>query len=122
MKLAKVSKNLLYDTFDYWQLNAEYAETLYNYLVYGLDPGSFFHAVLANDFRGAIIHAHNLTDMEILKRLISWMEDYMPNKAYGSYHKVDQWLEIPEHSRRLELEKSKLIFTVERETWETLRS
>lgn len=120
MKLAKVSEDLLFSSFDYWQVDREYAMPMASYLVHGFDPGSFFYSVLANDFLGAMVRSHPMNTVEALKRLANWIESSMPKQAFGSYDKVDRWLEMPTAERRAILEKRGLIFDSKEEMWRTL--
>lgn len=120
MKLAKVSEDRLFSSFDYWQVDREYAMPIASYLVHGFDPGSFFYYVLANDFLGAITRSHPMNSIEALKRLANWIENCMPPQSFGSYNKVDKWVDMPASERRTILEKYNLIFDPMEETWRTL--
>ena len=122
MKLTKVSLNLLIRTFQYWHVDEEYREPIYNYLVHGFNPGSFFHNVFANDFIGAMTHCHTRNRVDSLRSLVGWIFDYMPREAYGSHEKVYLWVEMPEAQRRMYLEKANLIYDHSQEMWETLKT
>ena len=122
MKIAKVSEDLLNKTFERWEVDNDFKTPIYNYLVHGFDPGSFFSSVIANDFLGAMAHSHPNNTIIALKRLSNWIRSYMPDKAYGSYVIVDQWISMPEEERRAILEKSKLIYNNQQEMWETLQA
>ena len=122
MKLAKVSEDLLLSSFDDWQVDGEYAMPIASYLVHGFHPGSFFYHVLANNFLGAIARSHPMNTIDALKRLVNWIENCMPKQAFGSYDKVDKWLEIPSEGRRVILEKHGLIFEPKEEMWRTLNA
>ena len=120
MKLTKHSDRKIQMTFDQWEVGGEYAQVMYNYLVYGFNPGSFFTSVLANDFVGAMSHSHPSNAVSALKRLVGWMQDYMPATAWGSYAAVKSWTSLDESFRRQILEEQKLIFTEKEETWKVL--
>lgn len=122
MKLAKVSEDLLNSTFDHWQVATDFKTPMYNYIVFGLEPGSFFYYVLANDFLGAITRSHPMNSIEALQRLVNWIENFMPRQAFGSYHKVDKWLEMSSEERRAILEKHGLIYDSQQEMWRTLHA
>ena len=121
MKLSKFSIHKLQKTFDVWQVDYEYSLPVTNYLVHGLEPGSFFTSVLANDFAGAMTYSHQLNTISGLKKLTLWLKDQAPPVAWGSYRKVSAWTMLPEDDRRLILENRGLILTAEQETWETLQ-
>jgi len=121
MKLSKFSIHKLQKTFDVWQVDDEYSLPVTNYLVHGLNPGSFFTSVLANDFAGAMTHSHPLNTISGLKNLALWLKDQAPLVAWGSYRKVSVWTKLPEDYRRLILENRGLILTAQQEIWEALK-
>ena len=115
MKLSEHSKNRLLKTFADWSVPKDYADPMYNYLVYGFEPGSFFTAVLANDFFGATQRRHPASTIEALKHLVGWMHDNVPLKAMGSYQAVKDWTSLDQEQRRALLEWRGLIYSVEDE-------
>ena len=70
MNLTEHSDLKIQATFDQWEVDGEYAQIMYNYLVYGFNPGSFFTSVLANDFVGAVNRSHPGKSISALKRLV----------------------------------------------------
>lgn len=115
MKLSEHSKNRLMNTFADWKVPKDYADPMYNYLVHGFEPGSFFTAVLANDFCGAVQRSHPANTIEALKHLVGWMRDNVPVKAMGSYQAVKDWTSLDQEQRRATLEWRGLIYSVEDE-------
>ena len=115
MKLADHSRNRLLGTFAQWSVGKEYADPMYNYLVHGYEPGSFFTAVLANDFASAVQRSHPANTIEALKHLVGWMRDAMPTMAQGSYEAVNEWTSLSKEQRRAVLEGRGLVFSVEDE-------
>ena len=89
----------------------EYAEPIFNYLVHGYHPGSFWNSVFANDFMNAIGRSHPANSIPELKKAVTWIVNDMPTEAYGSYDKVDAWLKLSSEARRSRLEKARLIYT-----------
>ncbi len=75
MKLSKHSTNKLLEKFALHSVSKEYADPLFNYLVYGFNPGSFWTAALANDFMGAIAKSHPANTVNALKHVINWIYD-----------------------------------------------
>ena len=120
MKLTAHSRNQFLSTFAHWQVPKDYADPMFNYLVHGFEPGSFFTAVLANDFARAVQHSHPANTITALKGLVGWIQSAMPECAYGSYQNVKTWLEMPPHIRREELVKYDLVFTAEDEIMKVL--
>ena len=111
MNLTYHSKNKLLQTFATWDVPKEFADPMYNYLVYGYRPGSFFGYVLSNNFAKAILSSHPSNTIEALKHLVGWMRDTLPEEAHGSYDKVEAWCDINPEQRRIILEHNQLIYT-----------
>lgn len=121
MQIADCSKERFFETFSKWRVAVEYAEPMFNYLVYGFEPGSFFTAVLANDFRRAMACSHPSNTVTALKSLVGWIGDNAPQKSWGSWENVQEWLAMPEAERRDLLEYRNLIYTPKEETFITIK-
>ena len=115
MNLTVYSRNRLYETFSKWDVPRDFADPMYNYLVYGYQPGSFFTYVLANNFAKAILSSHPGNTIEALKHLVGWMRDTLPEITWGNYDKVDAWCDMPWAMRRPILEKHRLVYTEKEE-------
>lgn len=120
MKLSKINNLRLQRTFDEWDLSYDFSSPILNYLINGLHPGSFYHAVFANNFLNAIGHSHPVT-VQKYKNIAGWIVNYMPPVAYGSYEKVENWLKLNDIERREVLEDHGLLYTSEQETWMILK-
>jgi hypothetical protein len=121
MNLTKYSKNRIMGTFRHWHVSREFAEPMYNYLVFGYYPGSCFTSVLANDFYGAMIRSHPSNTVEAFKQLAGWIHDNVPATAHSSYKAVEDWIKLDDDERRIILEKHDLIYTTENESWMILK-
>ena len=121
MNLTKYSRNQLLKTFQTWGVPKDFADPMYNYLVYGYQPGSCFTSVLANDFFGAIRRSHPSNTVEAFKALAGWINDCVPSIAKGSYEVVEAWTNLSSSQRRAVLEGKGLIFTSEEESWMILK-
>ena len=121
MKLTNYSHNLLLETFAKWNVPKDFADPMYNYLVHGYSPGSFFTSVLANDFHGAIARSHPGNTIEALKHLGGWITDCAPREAKGSYNNVEVWCSLPADIRRSILEDYELIYTEHQEVMMALQ-
>jgi hypothetical protein len=119
VKLTQHSVKRLYESAEVWTVAAEYRETLVNYLVWGWQPGSFWSAVLANDFRRAVQSSHPANTIPALKAATGWIWDSFPAVSRGSPEAVNAWLAMTEAERRGHLELCCLIHT-EREEVEML--
>ncbi len=112
MNLSAHSKNKLYHSFSAYEIPREWVYVMYNYLVHGLHPGSFFTALLANDAMGAIVHSHPSNTIVVLKSLVSWIKNELPhNVGNGSYEIVHEWTRLSAGQRRSVLEASDLIYS-----------
>ena len=122
MKLTTYSINRFYETFVTYNVPKEYADPIFNYFVHGFQPGSFFTALLANDFVGAMCRSHPANTVEGLKMLCVWLQNSgMKTQAWGDYDTVDRWLQMDEGLRRAILEHAELIYSEEKEIWMTLK-
>ena len=121
MKLTNYSQARIRGTFADWDVPADFADPMHNYLVYGYQPGSCFTAVLANDFIGAIRSSHPNNTVEAFKALAGWINECCPKVAQGSYAKVDEWCDMTWDLRRPILEKQGLVYTEKQEVWMILK-
>jgi len=116
MELTENSKARLKNTFEGFNVPPDFYEPVYNYLVYGHQPGGFFTSILANDFMGAMPRSHHSNSVVSLSNLAKWISYYLPEySAWGSYDTVKYWLMMSSEDRRKVLEKCKLIFTEQEE-------
>lgn len=122
MNLSEHSQNRLLHSFDLWDVPQEYCQPVRDYLVNGWDPGSFYTAVLANDFMDAVIRSHPGNQIDTLKRLAGWILNTMPDAAWGSYDRVRTWLDMSDEDRRTVLEQAQLIYTTQDEMWLVLKN
>jgi hypothetical protein len=115
MKLTKFSRDRMMLTASRWSVPRDYFDPLYNYLVYGFEPGSFWSAVLANDFMRAVQHSHPGNDIPALKSTVGWIRDNFPEEAYGDSNKVILWQDLESVQRRRILESKDMIYTEQEE-------
>lgn len=121
MNLSKYSRNNILQTFKTWGVPKDFADPMFNYLVYGYRPGSCFTSVLANDFSGAIRSSHPGNTIQAFKALAGWINDCVPSMARGSYDVVEAWTNLSDRQRRAVLEAKGLIFSTEEESWKILK-
>lgn len=114
MKLSEYSKNRLMASMNHWLVDREFAEPMFNYLVYGFEPGGFFKGWYANDAT-SIVHSHPGNTVEALKALTKWMINCMPDPAWRSHDNVNNWLKMNAETRRFVLEEYRLIYTEQEE-------
>jgi hypothetical protein len=121
MQVTKYSRDRIRLSASRWSVAREYFDPLYNYLVHGFEPGSFWTAVLANDFMRAIQHSHPSNTIDALKHTVGWIRDSFPEESYGDYNLVAAWIKLSSHQRRLHLEAAHLIYTEQQEIMMALR-
>lgn len=64
-----------------------------NYINYGRKPGYFLYAMLSNDFVETIYKTHQ-ENLHLLLKYVQFIDWEMPQESWGSYKKVDEWIEI----------------------------
>ena len=122
MKLSEHSQNRLLQSFDLWEVPQEYSRPMYDYLVNGWAPGSFYTAVLANDFMSAVTRSHPSGRIAELKGLAGWISNTMPAHAWGSHDRIRTWLNMSDEDRRTVLEQAQLIYNTKTEMWLVLKN
>ena len=121
MKLTAYSRNRILETLKHWDVPKDFAEPMYNYLVFGFSPGSCFTAVLANDFYRAVSSSHPANTIEAFKALAGWIQDTVPLEACGNYKAVYDWCNLKEDVRRDILEQHNLVYSEQDEIMLTLK-
>lgn len=112
MNITNLSKYKLYKSLSEYQVDKDYADPIYNYLVHGYNPGSFFTSVLANDLIDAISRSHPANTIPALKNLVCWIVNELPEGiTHGSYETVEAWTKMSGEERRVVLEQRRLIYT-----------
>lgn len=123
MNVTKHSRNRFLETLNQWEVPGDYADVMFNYFVQGFEPGSFFTAVLANDFANAMTHSHPGNSIPGLKNLMGWIRSTMTYQiAWGNYTTVEKWLEMSAEDRRAILVERNLVYTEQDEIMKALTS
>jgi hypothetical protein len=121
MQVSKFNRNRVMLGASRWTVPREYFDPLYNYLVYGFEPGSFWTAVLANDFMGAIQASHPGNTVEALKHATGWVRDTFPEGSYGDRRSVEYWVKMDSHLRRQHLENHRILLSEQEEVMAILK-
>ena len=121
LTLSELSAKRLRKTFAHWEVDDEYATPMFNYLVFGYSPGSFFTAVLSNDFMRAMQSSHPANTIPALKKLAGWMFNELPPEAWGDLDTVNQWMNLDPANRRTILERRGLVYTPKQETFVAIK-
>lgn len=121
MNLTKFSKDRMKLSASRWSVPHDYFDPLYNHLVHAYPPGSFWSAVLSNDFIRAIQCSHPSNTIEALKHTVGWIQDSFPEQSYGSAYRVQTWQDLTSHERRIILESMDLIYSEQDEVMMALK-
>jgi 1,2-phenylacetyl-CoA epoxidase PaaB subunit len=73
---------------------------LWNYLAYGLQPGSFLESVLTNNYVMAMVRADGTWTRRGLHDLAKWILHEAPIDSWGSAEKYNAWRELTDEQRR----------------------
>ena len=87
--------------FTGYRMTEQSKESLYNYLVHGLEPGGFMTAVLSNDLYGACARADS-ANIDLLQKYALWIVNHAPYGSYGSAEMVRGWLGKNEYFERFQ--------------------
>jgi hypothetical protein len=68
-------------------------EQIDNYIDGGVPPAGFLSAMLCNNIRDAVAHADEF-NKRALYDIVIYLENFMPNMAWGSPVRVEKWLEF----------------------------
>jgi hypothetical protein len=115
MNITKFSRDRMMLSATRWSVPRDFFEPLHNYLVYGFAPGSFWSAVLANDFMRAVQHSHPGNDISALKNTVGWILNSFPEQSYGDHERVILWQDLEAIQRRQILESTDMIYTEQQE-------
>lgn len=121
MDVGPHSRKQVMETLALWSVQKDHADCMYNYLVRGFEPGSFFSAVLANDWRRAVQSCHPNNTVESLKAVTGWIYDCVPLLARGSPAAVRHWCNLSDTDRTQILLEHHIILSPKQETLLTLR-
>lgn len=111
MEISKYSRNRILRGAADWDVPRDYLDPIYNYLIYGFEPGSFFTAVLSNDFFRAMQSSHPGNTIPALKNLTGWIRSLMGYGIFwGNEHAVKQWLDFTPEQRREQLEALNIVY------------
>lgn len=94
-----------YDIFTAdWPIGDDtWGQSMELWVLYGIDPGSFLKAVLANDLHSAALKTHPANQWQTIVELVKWLLNRAPSECYGSYEKLAEWRKLTNDQR---LEKS----------------
>jgi len=116
MEITEYSRVYFNRGMAHWEVPKDFAESIGNYFLHGLAPGSFFSALLANDMAQAVSHSHPMNSLVTLKNLFGWLWSTQTyGLAWGNHRIVEDWLLLDDTARRNALEGKRLIYTEQQE-------
>jgi hypothetical protein len=80
------------DTFEYYPVNSDWRDELYNYFIKGFRPGSFHTALLSNNLIGAVHSSHVSNQWSDIQAFVKWVQANAPDQAHGNTENVGTWL------------------------------
>ncbi len=99
--IDNIHTSLFKASFAHYQIPEAIQDGLWNYMAYGLEPGSFLISVLKNDFYTAIMRADSFWSGKALKDLGRWIVTHVPTDMRGSDANVFNWM-----SNKTDLERA----------------
>lgn len=105
-----------------WNITHTDINEMYNYLVMGFEPGSFFKGLLCNDAFEMISHSHISNRTETLKPLVNFLLSVgLDGVAYGSKEAYTSWRNMSKSDRKKHLENVGLFLSEKSQTIFVLR-
>ena len=116
MDFSRYSKVRIMNSAAHWNVTKEYFDPIYNYMVHGFEPGSFYTALLSNDLFRAMASSHPANSVNELKKLTAWIRSTMGHGIFwGSEEVVQSWLKMTTEERREKLELLNLVIPEKQE-------
>jgi hypothetical protein len=119
--MDSINRNRIYNTLADWHVPREWADVMYRYLGHGLEPGSMFSALLANDARRMIQSSHPLNTMDALKSVSGWVQATVPDQARDSYKNIQSWCNLNDDQRWEILHRHGLVLSAKETTFALLK-
>lgn len=107
-------------SFESCPVTDEWQGVLYNYIIHGLHPGSFFTAVLSNDLMWAAQSSHIFNDWNSIRALCTWLLHEAPIGSWGDEDAVIKWIALSEEERLKICVDHNFVLTEEELTWHIL--
>jgi len=98
-----------------------YHMDLQNYLIYGLEPGSFMKSLYCNDMRAAVRYTDSFNQWDWIKCFIEFMELNAPIESWGDHERVESWIKLSPAKRFKINHEYGLVLTEEEATMDILK-
>lgn len=121
MEYTAYSRIRLIKSAQTWDVPLDFFDPLRMWLLHGLYPGSFWTAVLANNWADAITRSHHANTIDGLKNTTKWIVNTWPRESHGSAKKRLAWSKMTDEERRPYIEQAGLVYTEQEEVMMSLR-
>ena len=98
-----------------------YISDLQNYLIYGLEPGSFLKSLYSNDLRSAVRYTDSFNEWDWIRAFIEFLEHNAPAESWGNTERVQKWMKLSNEDRFERLHECDLVLTEEETTIDILK-
>lgn len=88
-----MNKTYLHEQLELSAIPHHMYEPMINYVLYGVNPGSFLTAVLSNDLKQAVSRADTI-NRYCLPDYIKFLYNHVPALCWGSPEAVENWTGI----------------------------
>lgn len=116
MAVSKLNFNKLHLAMRHWQIHLESRNTLVNYLIHGLEPGSFYRALLCNNAFDMMNSIHPATNISEIKAIVGFFSNTnLSGLAYGDNKSYNFWINLTTEQRIQILISARLIYSEKEE-------
>lgn len=110
------------ESFHMWPLqDPDWQGAMERYVLYGISPGGFLEAVLANNLYLAACRSHPSNAWTSIMQLIKWLANQAPTLCWGDPDVVRKWTKMEPEQRLAACRKARLIPTDEQITFDLLK-
>ena len=101
---------------------ANWLDELKNYIIYGLDPGSFHKNLYCDNLAGAAQTSDSFNEWNWIQLFMDFLLTHAPRECWGNNEKVANWMKLDQAVRFKICHKYGLILSPEEATWDILES
>jgi hypothetical protein len=109
------------ETFKHWPLaDSDWKGAMERYVLYGISPGGFLEAALANHAYLMAARSHPSNAWSTIMQLLKWISYEAPRECHGNVEKVVEWTKLDAEVRLNICRAKGMIPTDEQITFDTL--
>lgn len=111
------------ESFHEWPLqDSDWKGAMERYVLYGISPGSFLEAVLANNLFYAACRSHPSNSWTSIMQLVKWLANQAPMLCWGDPDVVRKWMKMDPETRLTACRKAQLIPNDDQITFDVLKN